>query len=56
MSSEILIRVEHLSKRYHVYEEPVHRLLQMFSGQRKAVATPGKISATGQLPVGRKSQ
>lgn len=35
MSSEIVIRVEQLSKRYHVYEKPVHRLLQMFARQRK---------------------
>jgi lipopolysaccharide transport system ATP-binding protein len=35
MSSEIVIRVEKLSKRYHVYEKPVHRLLQMFSRQHR---------------------
>ncbi|NUT88937.1 ABC transporter ATP-binding protein [Pseudomonas corrugata] len=35
MSSDVVIRVEQLSKRYHVYEKPVHRLLQMFSGARK---------------------
>ena len=29
MSSEIAIRVEHLSKCYNVYEKPAHRLLQM---------------------------
>lgn len=35
MSSEVAISVENLSKRYHLYEKPLHRLLQMFAGQRK---------------------
>jgi lipopolysaccharide transport system ATP-binding protein len=35
MSSEVVIKVKHLSKHYQVYEKPVHRLLQMFSRQRK---------------------
>lgn len=35
MSSEISIRVEKLSKHYHIYEKPEHRLWQIFSRQRK---------------------
>jgi len=36
MSSEIAIRVEHLSKHYNVYEKPIHRLLQMlWRGRRR---------------------
>ncbi len=35
MSSEVSIRVEQLSKRYHIYEKPAHRLWQIFSGARK---------------------
>lgn len=35
MSSEVAIHVEQLSKRYHVYEKPAHRLLQMLFGRRK---------------------
>lgn len=35
MSSEMAISVENLSKRYHLYEKPFHRLLQMFFGRRK---------------------
>ncbi|WP_248799631.1 ABC transporter ATP-binding protein [Pseudomonas sp. MWU13-2105] len=35
MSSEMAISVENLSKHYHLYEKPLHRLLQMFAGRRK---------------------
>lgn len=35
MSSEIAIKVENLSKCYHIYDKPRYRLLQMFTGGRK---------------------
>jgi len=36
MSSEIAIRVDHLSKHYNVYEKPIHRLLQMLWRGRRS--------------------
>jgi lipopolysaccharide transport system ATP-binding protein len=35
MSSEIAIKVSHLSKCYHIYDKPQDRLLQMFARSRK---------------------
>lgn len=36
MSSEVAIRIRHLSKYYSVYDKPLHRLLQMFwRGRRR---------------------
>lgn len=35
MSSEVAIRVETLSKHYHLYDKPFQRLLQIFTGRRK---------------------
>ena len=35
MSSDVAIRVEHLSKCYHIYAEPAHRLLQMLARGRR---------------------
>ena len=35
MSSEIAIKVDHLSKCYHIYDKPSDRLLQMFTRSRK---------------------
>lgn len=35
MSSEFAVKVEHLSKCYHIYEKPRDRLLQMIAGRRR---------------------
>ena len=35
MSSEIVIKVENLSKVYHIYDRPSERLKQIFTGDRK---------------------
>lgn len=35
MSDDIAIKVENLSKCYHIYDKPHDRLLQMFAGRRK---------------------
>lgn len=36
MSSDVAIRVEHLSKHYNVYDKPIHRLLQMLWRGRRS--------------------
>ncbi len=36
MSSDIAIRAEHLGKRYHVFDKPIHRLLRMLQRGQKS--------------------
>jgi lipopolysaccharide transport system ATP-binding protein len=35
MSSEFAIKIEGISKNYHIYDKPHHRLLQMLRGEKK---------------------